>query len=152
MEERKCKKPVDFVYQCIASKVYKTPNAKNSTIVMAASRNFFSNYTLKTLTLREKHHIQSISFKNVMDKFAILSSPNCKNFVASARRFVCSNMDIIDNIMVLKDNAKFKYIHDSQFPGQSINKVFVFKMSIDLARYGIDLIWRMQASRDMEHS
>jgi hypothetical protein len=132
--------PVDLVYQCVASKVCKTSNAKNSAIVMATSRNFFSDYTLKTPTLGEKHHIQGISLKNVMDKFATLSSPNCRNFVASARRFVCNIMDIIDSIMVLKDNAKFKYIHDSQFPSQSINIVFVFKMSIDLAGSGIDLV------------
>jgi hypothetical protein len=75
-----------------------------------------------------------------MDKFATLSSPNCRNFVVDARRFVCSGMDTIDSIMALKENSKFKYIHDNRFLNQSTDKVFIFKISIDLAGSGIDLV------------
>jgi hypothetical protein len=34
-----------------------------------------------------------------MDKFATLSSPNYKNFVAKAGRFVCSGIGTIESIM-----------------------------------------------------
>jgi hypothetical protein len=119
---------------------------------MVASRHFFSDYLLKTPTSKEKHHLQGISLENVINKFATLSSPNNKNIVAGAKRFVCSNMVTIDSIMALKDNLKFEYIHNNQLLGQSTGKVFIFKMSVDLAGSGADFVQWMQAGRNMEHS
>ena len=54
--------------------------------------------------------------------------------------------------MALKDHSSFKYVHASRFPGQSKNKVFVFKMSVDLPGSGVDLVKRMQEGGDMENS
>jgi hypothetical protein len=80
---------------------------------MAASKHFLFDYLLKTLILGEKHHIHGTSLKNVIDKFTTLSSTNCRNFVAGARKSVHNGMDRIDTIMPLKDNLKFKYFQDN---------------------------------------
>ena len=87
-----------------------------------------------------------------MNKFNTLASPNCRNFVSGSKRFVRSRMAMIDSIMALKDHPGFKYVHGSKFPGQSKDKVFVFKMSVDLPGSGVDLVKRMQVERNMENS
>ena len=87
-----------------------------------------------------------------MDKFSTLASPNYKNFVAGFKRFIRSGMGSLSSIMALKNHFGFKYVHDNRFPGQSKDKVFVFKMSVDIAGSGIDLVKRMQYARDMENS
>jgi hypothetical protein len=74
-----------------------------------------------------------------MDKFNTLASLNCRNFVSGSKRFVCSGMGTIDSIMALKDRSGFKYVYDSRFPGQSKDKVFVFKISVKLPGCGMDL-------------
>ena len=58
----------------------------------------------------------------------------------------------MDSIMALKDHSGFKYVHDSRFPGQFKDKVFVFKMSVDIPGGGVDLVKRMQVGGDMENS
>ena len=78
-----------------------------------------------------------------MDKFSTLASPNYRNFVSGSKRFVCSGMGRMDSIMALKDHSDFKYVHGSRFPGQYKDKVFVFKMSVDLLGSGVDLVKRM---------
>jgi hypothetical protein len=118
---------------------------------MAASKYFLLDYLLKKSSPGEKHYLQGVSLENVMDRFATLSPSNCRNFVVEARRFVCSGMNTINSIVALNDNSNFKYIHYNWFPGQSINKVFVFKISIDLACSGIDFVQWMQVGRDIEH-
>jgi hypothetical protein len=100
------RKSADLVYQCFASEVYKTPTAKNFAVVIAASKHFFFDYLLKTQLLE----------RSIMDKFSTLSSPNYRNFVEEARRFVCNGTYIINSIMALKDDSKFKYIHNNRFP------------------------------------
>jgi hypothetical protein len=54
--------------------------------------------------------------------------------------------------MALKDHSGFKYVHGSRFPGQFKDKIFVFKMSVDLPGSGVDLVKRMQVGGDMENS
>ena len=61
-------------------------------------------------------------------------------------------MGTMNSIMAFKDHSSFKYFHASRFPRQSKDKVFVFKMSIDLPRSGVDLVKRMQEGGDMENS
>jgi hypothetical protein len=141
-----------MAYQCVANEVAKTPTAKNSAIVMAASKQFLADYILKSPFPGEKNHLHGASLEVVMDKFSTLASPNCRNFVAGSKRFIRSGMGSLDSIMALKNHSGFKYVHDSRFPGQSKDKVFVFKMSVDLAGSGVDLVKRMQCGGDMENS
>ena len=85
-----------------------------------------------------------------MDRFQVLSSPNICNFVSGAKRFVRQGMGVMDNIMALKDHNGFKFIHDNRFPGQSKEKVYVFKMSVDRPGSGVDLVKRMQPGGDLQ--
>ena len=85
-----------------------------------------------------------------MDKFNTIASPNYHNFVSGSKRFVRSRMGTMDSIMVLNDHSGFKYVYDSRLPGQSKDKVFVFKMSVDLPGSGVNLVKRMQVGGDME--
>ena len=68
------------------------------------------------------------------------------------RSFLRSGMGTMDSIMALKDHTAFKFVHGSRFPGQSKDKVFVFKMSVDLPGSGVELVKRMQVGGDMENS
>jgi hypothetical protein len=147
-----CCESLDMAYQCVANEVAKSPIAKNSAIVMAASKQFLADYILKSPFPGEKNHLHGASLEVVMDKFSTLASPNCRNFVAGSKRFIRSGMGSLDSIMALKNHSGFKYVHDSRFPGQSKDKVFVFKMSVDLAGSGVDLVKRMQCGGDMENS
>ena len=147
-----CRESLDMAYQCVASEVLKTPTATNSAIVMAASKQFLADYLLRSPTIGENHHLVGSSLEVVMDKFSTLASPNCRNFVSGSKRFVRSGMGTMDSIMALKDHSAFKFVHGSRFPGQSKDKVFVFKMSVDLPGSGVELVKRMQVGGDMENS
>ena len=72
----------------------------------------------------------------------MLSSPSIWNVISSFR----SNNQggVIDNIMTMKRESKFEFIHDSVFPGQGKEKVYVFKMLTEGPESGVDLIRRMQ--------
>ena len=138
-----CRESLDMAYQCVATEVMKTPTAKNSAIVIATSKTFLAYYLLKSPSNGEGHHLAGSSLEVVMDKFSTLASQNCRNFVSGSKRFVRSGMGTMDSIMALKDHSGFKYVHGSRFPGQSKDKVFVFKMSVDLPGSGVDLVKRM---------
>ena len=69
-----CLDSLDLMYDYVAQEVAKTPNAKNSTIVMVASKKFFADWLLRP-TLGQAH-LQGASLDSVMDKFSNLSSPN----------------------------------------------------------------------------
>jgi hypothetical protein len=129
----------------------KHPLPKNSAIVLAVSKQFLADYLLKSPSNSERHHLTCLSLEVVMDKFRVLASPNCRNFVSGSKRFVCSGMGTIDSIIALKDHLSFKYVYASRLSGQSKDKVFVFKMSVDLPGSGVDLVKRMQEGRDMEN-
>ena len=57
----------------------------------------------------------------------------------------------MDRIMVLKDHLGFEHVHSSMYPSQLKDKVFVFKMSIDLPRNCVDLVKHMQVGGDMNN-
>ena len=60
-------------------------------------------------------------------------------------------MSTTDNIMVLKDHSYFEYVHGSQFLGQSIDNMFVLRISMNLPRSGVDLVKHMHAGGDIEN-
>lgn len=45
----------------------------------------------------------------------------------------------------------FKLVHDIRFLGQSKDRIFVFKMSVNIASSVVDLVRRMQCGGDMEN-
>ena len=55
-------------------------------------------------------------------------------------------------IIAFKDYSIFKFVHDSQFPWQSKDKLFVSKMSTDLPGSGVELVKKMQVGGDMKNS
>ena len=139
-----CRESLDMTYQCVAIEIVKTSTAKNSAIVMTASKKIITDYLLKSPSNGDGYHLAGSSLEVIMDKFSTLTSPNCRNFVSGSIHFVCRGMGTMDSIMALKDHSGFKYVHDSRFPGQSKDKVFVFKMSVDFSGSGVDLVKRMQ--------
>ena len=111
---------------------------------MAASKQFLANYLLKSPASGESHHLVGSSLEVVMDKFNTLASPNYRNFVSRSKRFSRNRMWTMDSIMALKDHSAFKFVHGSWFPGQSKDKMFVFKMFVDLLGSGVELVKNMQ--------
>jgi hypothetical protein len=147
-----CHESLDMTYQCVANEVLKTPTTKNSAIVMAASKQFLADYLLKSPANVEGHHLVGSSLEVIMDKFSTLASPNYRNFVSGSKRFLRSEMRTMDSIMTLKDHSAFKFVYGSRFPGQSKDKMFVFKMFVDLLGSGVELVKMMQVGGDMENS
>ena len=56
-------------------------NKKTLVKMMVASKQFWVDYLLKSPTINEGYHLVGSSFGVVMDKFNILVSLNCCNFV-----------------------------------------------------------------------
>ena len=86
--------------------------------------------------------LKAEEMEEVMDRFQYLSSPSIRNVISSFRSN--NHGGIIDNIMTMKRESKFKFIHDSIFPGQSKEKVYIFKMLTEGLGIGVDLIRWMQ--------
>jgi enoyl-[acyl-carrier-protein] reductase (NADH) len=106
---------LDMTYQCVANEVLKTPTAKNSAIVMAVSKQFLADYLLKSFANVKGHHLVGSSLEVVMDKFNILASSSCYNFVSRSKRFLRSEMRTMNSILALKDPSAFKFVHGSRF-------------------------------------
>lgn len=66
-----------------------------------------------------------------MDKLMTSASPNCRSFVSRSKRFVQNGRGIMDIIMVLKDHSSLSTSNNCS-PGQSEDKVFVFKIFVNL--------------------
>ena len=50
----------------------------------------------------------------------------------------------MDSIIALKDHYAFKFVHGSQFLGQSKDKVFVFEMIVNLLGNGVELVKKIR--------
>lgn len=138
-----CRESIDIAYQCIAKEVGKPPTAKNSTIVIVANKQLFANYLLKSPIPRMKNHLKEASLELVMDKFQILVSPNCRKFMVGSKRFIRSSIGTMDSIMALNDHSRFIFVHGGCFPSKSNDKVFVFKMFINMPDSRVNLVNRM---------
>jgi hypothetical protein len=141
-----------MAYQCIINEVLKISTTKNSAIVMAASKQFLANYLLIYSVNVKGHHLVGLSSEVIRDNFSTFASANCRNFGFGSKRFLCSGIIIMDSIMALKDHFAFKFVHSSWFLGQSKDKVFIFKMFVDLLGSDVELVKRMQVSGDMDNS
>ena len=64
------------------------------------------------------------------------------------KQFIQSVLGSMDNIMVLKEHLGFKYVHNNK---QYKDKVFIFKMFVDLVGSGVNLVRCMQSDEDMEN-
>ncbi len=115
---------------------------------MAASKPFLEDFLFHTPL--PGHPVPSL--ESVMDRYSTLASPNCRNIVSGCRRVLKPNKGPMDSIIALKNNPRFKFVHENRFPGQSKEKVFIFKMSVDLQGSGVDLVRRMQAGNDLSES
>ena len=147
-----CQTSFDIAYHCIANEVRKTSTINNFAIVVATSKQFLVEYLFTSPSNGERHHLANLTLEVVVNKFSIFSSPNCCNFILDLKHFVRSGMDTMDNIMVLKYHSGFKYVHGSKCPRHSKNKVYIFKMLVDLSESGVDFVKRMQVGGDMANS
>jgi len=88
--------------------------------------------------------------KEVIDQFKYLGNPNIRNVISS----FCSNnhRSVIDNIITIKKELKFKFIHDNVFLGQRKEKVYIFKMFIKGPGSRVDLVRHMQLGGDLENA
>ena len=112
------------MHECIAKEVQRTPKATNSAIIMAASKNYLSNYLIRPSF--ESSNLEGASMDVVLDQFETLSSPNIQNLMSTCKNFYSGGKGVMDNIMELKESSKFVFIHENKFPGQS-KGFFFFK-------------------------
>lgn len=86
-----------------------------------------------------------------MDKFKPLASSNCCTFVPCSNFLVQSVMGTMNSIMALTYQYGFNSIHGSRFLGQSKDKAFVFKMSLNIPTNGVEFLKCMQGRGDIEN-
>ena len=133
----------------IAEQVAKTPTATNSAITLSASKDFLEHYLFHNGE-GEKKMLKAEEMEEVMDCFQYLSSPSIRNVISSFRS---SNYGgIIDIIMTMKRESKFKFIHNIVFLGQSKEKVYIIKMLTEGPESGVDLVRRMQLAEDLQNA
>jgi len=116
---------------------------------LSASKDFLTHYLFHN-GKGEKEMLQGEEMEEVMDCFQYLSSPNIRNVISS---FLSINRGgVINNIMTMKKESRFKYIHDSVFPVQGKEKVYVFKMLTEGPGSSVDLVKRMQPRGDLQNA
>jgi len=132
-----CRDSIDTISRLFTQEVVKTPIAKASAIALAASKDF-----LDTFLVHEgegpKEMLQGKALDDIMDKFQVFSFPNVRNIIAP---FCSTSVGVgnINRILAMKKQAKIEYIHDSMFPSQGQEKVYMFKMLVDGPRSDVDL-------------
>ena len=137
------------ISELIAKQVAKTPTATNSAIALSASKEFLTNHLFHHGE-GEKQILKGEEMEEVMDRFQMLSSPSIRNVISSFRSN--NRGGVIDNIMTMKRESKFEFIHDNVFPGQGKEKVYVFKMLTEGPGSGVDLMRRMQVGGDLQNA
>ena len=133
----------------IAEQVAKTPTATNSAITLSTSKDFLGHYLFHNGE-GEKKMLKLEEMEEVMDRFQYLSSPSICNVISSFRSN--NHGGIIDNIMTMKRESKLEFIHDSIFPSQGKEKVYMFKMLTEGPGSGVDLVRRMQLAGDLHNA
>jgi hypothetical protein len=98
----------------IAQEVSKTPTAKNSTIAMAASKEFLDKYLIHTGP-GSKKMLWGQELEDVLDKFEHLSSPNLRNTISLCRSG--GKKGAYDSIMATKTYTTIEYVHGNVFLG-----------------------------------
>jgi hypothetical protein len=129
--------------------VARTPNAKTSAIGLAIGRELLLKGLLDEGNDGRK--LTECKLALVFDKWAKLGSHIVRNMIAETRRF-CGQGGYIDNILKLKKSSTYDYIHDSVFPGQGSDLIYLFKMSTCGHENGISLVRRMQPGGDLENA
>ena len=56
----------------------------------------------------------------------------------------------VDNILKLKKESRYDFIHDSCFSGRGSDVTYIFKMSIVGPGSGVDLVCRMQKGENLQ--
>ena len=79
-----CWETFDTIFGLIAQEVSKTPTTKNSTISMAASKEFLYKYPIHSGP-RSKKMLWDHELEVVLDKFEPLGSPNLRNTISICR-------------------------------------------------------------------
>ena len=135
------------IISLIGDQVERTPSATNSSIAMAASKEFLAKHLL-----RPKHCDATMTvddMKTVMEKYANLASPNIKNAISNFKHVGRNNS--MDGICQMKGCTTWPFVQRNMFPGQGADddKVFVFKMSEVGPASGVDLVTRMQPGGDL---
>jgi hypothetical protein len=126
------------------------PNAKNSNIQIASNKEFLTTHLLANDN-KDIVMLFNVELNNVFNKFSMLSSPNIRHTIKSFKNVTKKN-GYIDIILELKRRQCYNYIQDSDFLGQGVPKVYLFKMSTHGLASGVDIVMRMQLGRDFENA
>lgn len=120
-----------------------TPDGNNSTIALAVSKTFLAQQLFNASVIGLVQHLKGDMLYQVMEKFLPFCSPNIQNMILTFQHHP-GNKGYIDNILLLKSTSTYDYIQYSYFLGQLFGqKVFLFKMFLDSAKCGVDLVQQM---------
>ncbi len=126
------------------------PHANISSISPSVSKTFLASYLLVDSSDGTMELLKGEQLEHIHDKLCELSSPNVHNLVASLKHH--SRGGYIDNILELKSKSQYDYIQECCFPGQVHGqKVFIFKMSINVVGTKVNLITQIQPIGDLQN-
>jgi hypothetical protein len=121
-----CREAMDLIRGQIMTQVALIPNTKSIAIGMAVGKELLLKGLLDECG--EGRKLTEEELVQVLDKSSKLGSRSLRNLIAEARRF-CGQGRYIDNILKLKKLSTYDYIHDSKFPGQGDELVYLFNIS-----------------------
>ena len=140
---RQSRKKIDAL---IEEHVERTPQATVNKIVIEASKDLLGEYLI-----RDENDPSTVLSLNelepVFDSCKELNSPSLQNRVYTFN--TCEGLALWTALPSFG-----AYIQRNMFSGQGddSDKVFIFKMSEVGRGSGVDLVWRMQLSGDLEHA
>ena len=136
-----CREFESTIISLIGSQVERMPSATNSSIAMAASKEFLAKHLLRSEQCDTTMMVEDM--KTVMEKYANLASSNIKNAISNFKHVGRTNP--MDGIRQMRGCTTRPFVERNMFPGQGADddKVFVFKMSEVRPASGVDLVTRM---------
>ena len=145
-----CRESESTIISLIGSQIERMPSATNSSIAMAASKEFLAKHLLRPEQCDTTMTVEDM--KTVMEKYANLASPNIKNAISNFKHVERTNP--MDGIWQMRGCTTWPFVQRNMFPGQGADddKVIVFKMSEVGLASGVDLVTRMQPGGDLQDS
>ena len=145
-----CRESESTIISLIGSQVERMPSTTNSSIAMAASKEFLAKHLLRPEQCDTTMTVEDM--KTVMEKYTNLASSNIMNAISNFKHVRHTNP--MDGIRQMRGCTTWPFVQRNMFLGQGADddKVFVFKMSEVGPASGVDLVTRMQPGGDLQDS
>jgi hypothetical protein len=147
----KCRESLEETRRLIIEEVICTLNAKMFVFPWVLARPSWLGIYLMIVVMVKWSFSKVNNWSKSRTKFYKLNSPNICSLVASFKHR--PNGGYIDSILELKSKSWYDYIQKYSFLRQVLGqKVFIFKMSINVVGSGTSLVTWMQLAGDLQNA